>query len=120
MKRFPSAHHAAIFYALLGVWPLGVMGVWLFTPPRSSLSDILSVPGATSLFLILVCLSVGSAMLVIALITSVSERAGAVWFLLALSFLLAALGLFWGLIAGVLYSLGFGSLLAAYRRAEAK
>lgn len=121
MSRYSSLRLSAIAtYTILAILPLGVIGIWLLSSPRFLLSEALSPPGASTLFLILVGLFVGSITEALALLIHASERRATLRALLVLGATLVGLAWLWGIIAVGLYLIGFGCLWTVYRQHIAK
>jgi hypothetical protein len=119
MKRTLSARLAAtVMYCVLAAYPFSVIAVWLLTPPRSALADALSPEGAMALFLSLLILGFGSLVVVAGLLIRGGHKSARILVLLVIGAVLIGVGAWWGLMAFLLYGLGFLLLTQAYRDAR--
>jgi hypothetical protein len=97
--RNQNAAAAGVLYLIWGAFCVGVILVWTLTPPRYTVGELLSPPGATLLFFTIVFLFLSSAILGGLLL--LQQRA--TYAVLGLGGVLACVGFSWNVVAGVFW-----------------
>jgi hypothetical protein len=99
VNRNQNAATAGVLYLLSGTFAVGVLLIWVLTPPRASLNELLSPPGAALLFSAIVFLFLSS----VALGGFLLSRRNVTPTMLGIGGLLACIGFWWSVLAGLFW-----------------